>query len=351
MNNRVKFRTVTMIILIIYCIIQIRLFALSNQVAITEGNDYQQYSRHQIVKSLQETASELKRLEATMGFNTIAGIKVYSETESQRLWSKYLTVQEQLQILKSGKLIAPQHELKGYLLDDSNEGVKFEPAQVQSILAKLLPELPKQTLRNYRIFLMPYQASGVSGVGGTGFSIIFALPSFVEPDVKDLEVTLLHEIGHHIHMTYMPETTKKGRLLWEQYHQIRGGSWQGPGKANSEAWNQSSEETFAEDFRMLFGAEQPFYNDIVLGDPRQNPEIAAQLKDFIWGLLQTNQVGSYRSPWIDQAVNVWLLQSQIITMLWLILLVLIVYSNLKEKSIFEGNFFTKALPLKGRKYC
>lgn len=276
-------------------------------------------SKAMIVADMRKTVAALKQLEQTFGEKDPSGYVVYHPEETAQLVQLYWKLQTGVNYLREG--VVDEHpQWAGYLLDDSKAVMPYRAEQVQQALIDLEGEIPAVFLKDYRIFLTPFALSGISGMGGVGFSLIFPLPESFEPGEDDLRVTLYHELGHHVHLRYMPEDTDWGKELWAEYHDFRGGAWQKAGAAGTEAWNASSEETFAEDFRMVFGTDQPFFGDMDLGDPRTKAGVVGAFKAFVEELPERS-LGrvDYHSPWIPAKINFWMIQEYLIGLLWLTL--------------------------------
>ena len=64
--------------------------------------------------------------------------------------------------------------------------------------------LPDDIFRGYRVFLLPFVMGEVSGQGGPGFTFLAAEPRREQLIPNQLEVTLVHEFGHYLHLAGMP---------------------------------------------------------------------------------------------------------------------------------------------------
>lgn len=277
-------------------------------------------SKSRIVAEIRQLTSEVAAKEEQMGQSGPGGYKVYSPRESAELFGLYQGISIRLDYLNHGRVTEEPDQWEGYTFDTGNN-VPFTTTEVQQAIASLAPaQLPPVFLKNLRIFLLPYSIPEVSGLGGAGYLMLSASPAGLDLIDNQLTVTLYHEIGHHVHMQFMPENTTEGRKLWREYLAIRGGTWHGPGKVNTAAWSNSSEENFAEDFRMLFGKDQPYFGDMALGDPRVHPREAAALRTFIKNLGRKRMEPVYQSPWIPQGNRFfWEFQTELLAGLWIIL--------------------------------
>lgn len=274
-------------------------------------------SKADLVAETQALIEQIEQIEATAGTKEAAGYRIYSPESTGKLWSLYREAQQRVNLLNTGKTNAA-NELDEYLLSAESMENPYQVEQVRNAMNALLKRIPEDFFEDFRIFLAPLTVSGVSGQGGAGFSLIYAIPDTFHPTETDLRVTLYHEAGHHVQLGRMPVETQRGKELWTEYHWFRGGSWKGAGEANTAAWNESSEETFAEDFRMVFGEDQYYFGDMALGDPRDDPEMAAEYEMFVLQLAEEEPV-DYQSPWLPEGFAFWQYQPVIIVGLWLVL--------------------------------
>lgn len=276
-------------------------------------------SKADIVKQIDQLVIETGRLERNGGIAGEGGFIVYSPQTTAKLLALYQALDLRLSYLNSGELSQNSKQWDGYLLTKTN-AKPYSTAQVMKVMAELKANgVPANLVKQFHIFLLPKSIPDISGLGGAGFTLISAPADAGEPGSEgDLAVTLDHEIGHHIHMSFMPKGTTVGEKYWQRYLALRGGVWHGPGQVNTAKWGSSSEETFAEDFRMLFGKDQPYFGDVTLGDPRNNPEQAGNVKNFIIRLGNQQPGQQYASPWIPAGMSLtfWNRQDILLTMMW-----------------------------------
>lgn len=154
-------------------------------------------------------------------------------------------------------------------------------ARARAVLAGLA--VPASAARGFRVYLLPFSLGDLSGLGGPGFAIIAAEPADERLIPNQLEVTLAHEFGHHLHLAGMPRDTAAGRARWVAYLRLRRLPWREDGRVKTKAWAHSPEETFAEDFRLLFGGapadEEPAAT--LAGDPRRNRSLSSGLRTLM----------------------------------------------------------------------
>ncbi len=300
-------------------------------------------SKAEIVAEINHLRNQIIDLEAESGVSGKEGFTVYPAAVSSRLYSLYEALSLRLHFLKTGANRISSGQWEGYpFLKKNDHG--YTVADAFAVIADLKKNgVPDNLLQNLHIFLLPYSIPEISGLGGAGYTLIGAA---AEISSEQLAVTLNHEIGHHIHLSFMPEGDEEGKANWERYLRLRGGDWHDPGEVNTAAWSNSSEETFAEDFRMLFGKNQPYYNDLALGDPRDNSRQAGFLKEFMVSLAQEPPKEQYSSPWIPRAgeVSFWRLQSLLITVVWVFLGIsgLVLKSQARPERISPKLFFHEA---------
>ena len=274
-------------------------------------------SKAEIVSGLKTIIGRIEESEKNHGLLGTAGFKVYSPEETGDLLKYYRDLQAGLDYLNRGH-VGDIKDWQGYFLDKEGRTAysREEAFQIMTELGQT--DLPSAFLSDLRVYLLPYGVPEISGLGNAGYVMVSA-PTVQEKSIEQLRVTLLHEIGHHIHSSFMPAQAGQINPLWEDYHEIRGGQWHGPGGVNTFAWSSSSEETFAEDFRMLFGKDQWYYGDIDLGDPRVEPKVAAKLKKFITGLKGSDKLVPEKSPWVPEGLQFWLDCPSYIAMGWTVL--------------------------------
>lgn len=297
-------------------------------------------SKAEIVNELKTIKKRIENFEKTNGISGTNGCKVYSGEETGKLIKYYQDLRTGLEYLNRGYVVTV-NDWEGYVLEDRGR-TAYNSKEAIQVLTELDGEkLPATFLADFRVYLLPSGTPEISGLGGAGFAMISA-PNIREKSIEQLRVTLLHELGHHLHSSFMPPINGQPSPLWEAYHEIRGGEWQGPGNVNTIEWSSSSEETFAEDFRMLFGKDQWYYGDIDLGDPREQPEVAAKLKQFMIGLKEEAAAQMSKSPWIPEGLEFWLNCPNYINIGWAALLmgVFMILTNgqAKKAQVGTGSF-------------
>lgn len=144
--------------------------------------------------------------------------------------------------------------------------------------------LPPLVFRNYRVYILPFSMGEISGLGSKGYMLLGTPPAGREVIENQTAFTIAHEIGHHVHMTFLGVTYEENPKGWDEYMRIRGiSAWAEGGDVNTKTWFESTEETFAEDVRVLFGPERAASepHGTAYRDPRVDPVTAEKFKVFI----------------------------------------------------------------------
>lgn len=319
MANKTRLWLIVIVLILIYNIFEILIpvKTYSNISPTKDSIDLPVYSKAEIVKELKRIKEQIEQVEEVNGQSDAVGFKVYSPKESAVLLKYYKTLRSGLEYLNHG-VIADIKDWEGYLWSEK-ERTYYRSEEAIRVLKELEEShLPPEFLAGFRVYLLPVGIPEVSGLGGTGFAMISA-PENDDKSFEQLRVTLLHELGHHIHSRFMPLMTGLPSPLWGEYLKIRGGKWRNAGDVNTVAWSDSSEETFAEDFRLLFGKNQYYYGDLSLGDPRNNPETAMRLCRFMLDLVNQKRLGKVSSPWMPKELKFWLNSQYYIFLGWMII--------------------------------
>jgi hypothetical protein len=278
-------------------------------------------SKAQLVIELNRTIARIRVLENTLGKTGPQGYKVYAPRETGQLLKGYRELTLLVHYLNRGVWKTDYlNQWEGYpLVSGANKPYDYN--QVFKSMNDLIAEkVPSKFIAHLKIYLLPDVIPDVSGLGGSGYILLSAQDLKADLIGNQLPVTLYHEIGHHVNFTFMAKDNARGEKLWAQFLRIRGGTWHGPGNVNTKAWGESSEETFAEDFRMLFGKDQPYFGDLALGDPRFDPYNATKEKQFIRALAAEKDRTGYRSPWIpEEGLLFWQNQGPLLIGGWLLL--------------------------------
>jgi hypothetical protein len=284
----------------------------------TRLNDWMKtQSKAQLVSLVNQNVSQIHNLERTLGKTGKQGYKIYASNETKELIDHYQELVSLLCYLSRGNSNIEKNQWEGYPFSQ-NDDLPYQPKQISAALSDLIQnKVPGVFLKGLRIYILPYAIPGVSGLGGPGYILLSAQNTHEVLIDNQLLVTLYHEIGHHVNFTFMPKDNPQGAKLWAEFLKIRGGSWHGPGAVNTKAWGRSSEETFAEDFRMLFGSRQPYFGDLALGDPRADWKKAVHEKEFLIHLENQKIRTQYHSPWIsEEGLAFWQNQSILLLVGW-----------------------------------
>lgn len=193
----------------------------------------------------------------------------------------------------------PYDELLGHQLHDENPDQYPDIKRVIRLL-KGIP-MPKRALDGFKVYLLPYSMGDANGYGGDGYTFLAAAPAGETLIPNQLEVTLAHELGHHLHFRFMDRSTVQGQKLWDAYLKIRGISWKSGGEAGSKAWTLSSEEVFAEDFRVWKAGDavgSGYFGDLSYPDPTKKQGEA--LRKFFEN-LPSKPMSTEDNPWADES--------------------------------------------------
>lgn len=192
------------------------------------------------------------------------------------------SIDARLQALRGGRTAATGHDAlryyAGYPLSKS-PGIFVQAEEIRAVLDHL--DVPDRVLRGYRIVLLPFVLQDTAGLGSRGQAVLGAAPANRSNPAERAAYTIVHELGHHIHFTYIDGRNPK---LWDEYMAVRGiKEWVPSGPVGTDAWSRSVQETFAEDFRLLFGppAARSLSHGTEYGDPTRDFEQARALRSFL----------------------------------------------------------------------
>jgi hypothetical protein len=125
-----------------------------------------------------------------------------------------------------------------------------------------------------RIYLLPYPRRGALVSSTTGTEM-FLSPHVLEIEPAVAAYIIAHELGHVFHNQFMPA----GSSRWRQYRELRG-------IADEAVFNDSAahafrpREIFAEDFRVLFGGPEAYFDGNIENTRIAEPERVAGLDAF-----------------------------------------------------------------------
>lgn len=126
-----------------------------------------------------------------------------------------------------------------------------------------------------QIYLLPYPRRGVLVSSTTGAEM-FLSPLVLEVDPLSGAYTIAHELGHVFHNRFMPDNSP----AWDDFRRIRG-------ITNTSRYNDGAshayrpKEIFAEDFRVLFGGPDAYFDGNVENTELVNPETVGGLRRFM----------------------------------------------------------------------
>lgn len=172
---------------------------------------------------------------------------------------------------------------RGHALSPNLEGHVVKESDVVSILDRLL--IPDHVLTGLNVTILPFVLEGTAGLGSKGRIVLGAAPMTTSIVAQNRTAyTLLHELGHHIHFSYLDTRSNQKHTLWNDYLNLRGIKYEGfSEKFLFDEWHLSPEETFAEDFRMLFGPVEArsVSHGTVYGDPTDMNDRGFALRHLI----------------------------------------------------------------------
>ncbi|MGB4515705.1 MAG: hypothetical protein WBI64_07490 [Bacillota bacterium] len=239
--------------------------------------------------------SQMEKLNANPTYtDPKLGFHIYDRNATGWLNVLYKAADVRRSLLESRLDPSVFHGVKIHQLQDGIPLYEPEPGRVPKVeeVADVLEgmTLPAKVFHGYKVYILPFSMGEISGLGSKGYMILGAPPADFRAYENQIAYTIAHEVGHHIHMTFLGVTYEENPEGWDEYMDIRGiPMWTSGGKVNSEGWFRSTEETFAEDVRVLFGTHQaaawPF--GTVYMDPREDQEVAEKLKIFIDRLIDS----------------------------------------------------------------
>lgn len=236
---------------------------------------------------------ELKLLESRPDYRDSSGFSVYLPITSGRIH----LLSAGIAARQSAGASYPFDELLGHTLKMENPTQYPDLGRVVRTLKGL--DLPKEAFEGFHVYLLPYSMGEANGYGGNGYAFLAAAPSNETLISNQLEVTLVHEFGHYLSFRFMDRNTAQGRALWDKFLKIRGITWHDAGEAGSKAWGLSSEEVFAEDFRVWMGKSvvgSGYFGDLAYPEPNTGKGLL--LRHFFAELpKQTPSAGV--DPWLN----------------------------------------------------
>jgi len=175
--------------------------------------------------------------------------------------------------LEDGRFLPVITEISDPAIYNKGDGT-FHPFSVEMVgLVLASVEHPRLRL-DVRVYLLPYPRRNVLVSSTSGNEI------FLSPHVLDIEPTvsayiIAHELGHAFHNRFMPD----GSLRWTEFRRLRG--------IDDEARFYDAaphafrpREILAEDFRVLFGGAEAFFDGRVENTEITPPVEVAGLESF-----------------------------------------------------------------------
>ena len=259
-----------------------------------DGNSHDLLRLRKIMRlneEIQLLHDEISRLQDNPDYtHPTLGFHVYDKEATGWLHVLYKAIAVRENILSSHlDLSAVKGANTNELLDGTPlyEAASGMVPQVEEVVEALEGmALPAVVFHDYKVYILPFSMGEISGLGSRGYMLLGAPPVDCEVMENQTAYTVAHEVGHHVHMTFLGATYEENPSGWDEYMRVRGiPMWTAGGDVNSEGWFESTEETFAEDVRVLFGTQQAASepHGTTYRDPRVDPVIAENLR-----LLLTN---------------------------------------------------------------
>lgn len=252
--------------------------------------------------------AEISRLDSAPDFiHPRRGFRIYAPATTARLHVMSLAAEARRGILagQGARALRGKNALfliAGYQLFVTRPSRLARVAEAGRALSEI--SLPDEVFQNYRVYLLPYSMGPVSGAGGPGYSLIGAAPLAVEVVPEQVASTLTHEFGHHLSLSRMGGTYGEDPARWARYLKIRGlPGWRSSGDVRTDDWARSTEETLAEDVRVLLGGPKArvLSYDSANRDPRSSARMKKETVAFLRGLAAApvRMVDKEPVPWSD----------------------------------------------------
>jgi hypothetical protein len=149
----------------------------------------------------------------------------------------------------------------------------FDEATVREALTAL--RAPLAPLRA-DVFILPYpRRSGLESAAGPG--LILLSPGVRPLSTEQQHAELVHELGHLVHYSRMPDAATEE---WDRYRQVRGITDEAVYNASAAHANRPH-EIFAEDFRALIGGALANYSGSIENATLAPPASVAGLEEFM----------------------------------------------------------------------
>jgi hypothetical protein len=140
----------------------------------------------------------------------------------------------------------------------------------RALVAVTHPNMPVSV----RIYLLPYPRRGVL-VSSTSGNEMFLSPHVLAIEPAVAAYIVAHELGHVFHNRYLPA----GSNHWNEYRALRGITDAGAFNDSAPHANRPR-EIFAEDFRVLFGGRDAYFDGHVENTQIVEPGLVAGLPAF-----------------------------------------------------------------------
>jgi hypothetical protein len=254
-------------------------------------------SDYETAGELSETDGKMKQLlvSRTAYHNSDLGYSIYSPEASAEIMMLARKKQLRLSALGFGEPLDSTNdrhlpEAWGISLNEADpEGIP-EVGDVAAIIDGM--PLPSGSLEGLKIFILPVSLKNTSGLSWPGVMVLGSRPKDSDSIDTQLDFTVAHEVGHILHYKLLG---KPGSSMWQEYMKIRRiHVWKDGGAALTQQWEDSVEETFAEDVRVLIGSKrssaEPHLTDY--GDPRKDKKLSEKIRKFIFSSINADSSSS-----------------------------------------------------------
>jgi hypothetical protein len=183
-------------------------------------------------------------------------------------------------VLPDGRLVPVITDIEDPAIYNRGDGAfhPFTSELVDRALAGITH--PRMTLPA-RIYLLPYPRRGVL-VSSTVGNEVFLSPQVREIEPQIAAYIIAHELGHVFHNRYLPA----GSPRWDEYRSLRGIS-DAAVFHNAASHANRPREIFAEDFRVLFGGRDAYFDGHIENAGIAEPEAVAGLREFYLSAANT----------------------------------------------------------------
>jgi hypothetical protein len=203
--------------------------------------------------------------------------------------------------LGNGETLQVITDINDPLIANKGDG-RFHPFTIDGVLECLgRIEYPRMGVE-IEVFILPYPRVALLASSAVG-NRVFLSPHVLDVSPEGMAYIVAHEMGHVFQYSHLPVGVGDG---WDEYCRIRG-ILGDPSFSDSAPHAYCLREVFAEDFRVLFGGPDAYFEGRVENPELPSPVTVAGLKDFFLGLTTRTvsapaivSLGSYPNPFNPQ---------------------------------------------------